>query len=118
MRILKNPFSGLYGYGYGVAGVWNDIYSKKVEPGDFGTVYEMPARYFWWFDGANFVPRYYDSIQIAANFFDGQASTDWQAKNGKFANEWLQVDFRSTVTFNSVVLSEYGSRTHAFKIEF
>lgn len=44
---------GMYGYGYGVNGVWNDIYSKPGASGDFGTDYEMPARYLWWFDGAN-----------------------------------------------------------------
>ncbi len=45
---------GMYGYGYGVNGVWNDIYSKPGEPADYGTGYLMPEKYFWWFDGANF----------------------------------------------------------------
>ncbi|MBN1349576.1 DUF4038 domain-containing protein [candidate division KSB1 bacterium] len=44
---------GIYGYGYGVNGVWNDIYSKPDDPPDYGTGYQMPERYFWWFDGAN-----------------------------------------------------------------
>jgi hypothetical protein len=44
---------GMYGYGYGANGVWNDIYSKPGEPGDFGTAYQMPAHYFWWRDGAD-----------------------------------------------------------------
>lgn len=44
---------GMYGYGYGANGIWNDIYSKTGEPGDYGTAYEMPAHYFWWYDGAN-----------------------------------------------------------------
>jgi uncharacterized protein DUF4038/uncharacterized protein DUF5060/collagenase-like protein with putative collagen-binding domain len=44
---------GMYGYGYGANGLWNDIYSKPGEPGDFGTAYEMPAHYFWWRDGAD-----------------------------------------------------------------
>jgi hypothetical protein len=44
---------GMYGYGYGANGIWNDIYSKSGEPGDFGTAYEMPAHYFWWRDGAD-----------------------------------------------------------------
>ncbi|MFC5404367.1 DUF4038 domain-containing protein [Cohnella soli] len=44
---------GMYGYGYGAAGVWNDIYSKRGGPDDFGTASEMPDRYFWWYDGAN-----------------------------------------------------------------
>lgn len=44
---------GMYGYGYGANGVWNDVYSKPGQPGDFGTAYEMPAHYFWWRDGAD-----------------------------------------------------------------
>lgn len=44
---------GMYGYGYGASGVWNDIYSKPGEPADYGTGYLMPEKYFWWFDGAN-----------------------------------------------------------------
>jgi Protein of unknown function (DUF4038)/Domain of unknown function (DUF5060)/Putative collagen-binding domain of a collagenase len=43
--------NGMYGYGYGANGVWNDLYSKK--PPDYGTDYEMPVRYLSWFDGAN-----------------------------------------------------------------
>jgi hypothetical protein len=44
---------GMYGYGYGANGIWNDIYSKPGEPGDYGTAYEMPIHYFWWRDGAD-----------------------------------------------------------------
>lgn len=44
---------GIFGYGYGANGIWNDIYSKPGDPPDYGTAYEMPQRYFWWFDGAN-----------------------------------------------------------------
>jgi hypothetical protein len=44
---------GMYGYGYGANGIWNDIYSRPGEAGDFGTAYEMPAHYFWWHDGAD-----------------------------------------------------------------
>jgi hypothetical protein len=44
---------GLFGYGYGANGTWNDVYSKSGEPGDYGTAYQMPEHYFWWYDGAN-----------------------------------------------------------------
>ena len=44
---------GMYGYGYGANGIWNDIYSKPGEAPDFGTAYQMPAHYFWWRDGAD-----------------------------------------------------------------
>ncbi|MCW1886496.1 DUF4038 domain-containing protein [Luteolibacter flavescens] len=40
---------GMCGYGYGAAGVWNDIYAL----GDYGTAYQMPARYMDWHTGAN-----------------------------------------------------------------
>ncbi|MBM7564834.1 DUF4038 domain-containing protein [Paenibacillus sacheonensis] len=45
---------GIYGYGYGASGVWNDVYSKTGEADDFGTGYELPSRYTWWYDGANY----------------------------------------------------------------
>jgi hypothetical protein len=62
---------GMYGYGYGANGIWNDIYSKSGEPGDFGTAYEMPAHYFWWRDGADlgtgdqlaYFKRFYTSLE-------------------------------------------------------
>lgn len=73
---------GMYGYGYGAAGVWNDIYSKKGQPGDFGTASEMPDRYFWWYDGANLktgdqltdFKRFYTSLswwKLIPRFNDG-----------------------------------------------
>lgn len=40
---------GMCGYGYGAAGVWNDIYG----PNDYGTAYQMPQRYLRWYEGAN-----------------------------------------------------------------
>lgn len=43
--------NGIFGYGYGANGVWNDLYSRN--PPDYGTDYEMPVRYINWFDGAN-----------------------------------------------------------------
>lgn len=62
---------GMYGYGYGANGIWNDIYSKPGQPGDYGTAYEMPSHYFWWHDGANlptgdqlaYFKRFYTSLK-------------------------------------------------------
>jgi hypothetical protein len=62
---------GMYGYGYGANGIWNDIYSRPGEPGDYGTAYEMPARYLWWRDGADlktgdqltYFKRFYTSLE-------------------------------------------------------
>jgi hypothetical protein len=63
---------GMYGYGYGANGIWNDIYSKPGEPGDFGTAYEMPAHYFWWRDGADL--RTGDQLTYFKHFY---TSLEW-----------------------------------------
>ncbi len=63
--------SGMYGYGYGANGIWNDIYSKPGEPADFGTNCQMPEHYTWWRDGADlptgdqlsFFKRFYTSLE-------------------------------------------------------
>jgi hypothetical protein len=76
---------GMYGYGYGANGVWNDIYSRPNEPGDYGTAYEMPKHYFWWRDGADlptadqltFFRRFYTSLawwKLTPRFDDPQWS--------------------------------------------
>jgi len=62
---------GMYGYGYGANGVWNDIYSKPGEPADFGTDCQMPEHYGWWRDGADlgtgdqltYFKRFYTSLE-------------------------------------------------------
>jgi hypothetical protein len=60
----------------------------------------------------------YNSAQNAAMAFDGMTQTNWQAAVGQFANEWLEVDFGTPVTFNKAILSEFGSRTSAYRIEY
>ena len=62
---------GMYGYGYGANGIWNDIYSKPGEPADYGTDCEMPKHYTWWRDGADlltgdqlsFFKKFYTSLK-------------------------------------------------------
>lgn len=63
---------GMYGYGYGANGIWNDIYSKAGRPGDFGTAYEMPVHYFWWRDGADL--RTGDQLSYFKHFY---TSLEW-----------------------------------------
>lgn len=63
---------GMYGYGYGANGIWNDIYSKPGEPGDFGTAYEMPVHYLWWHDGADL--RTGDQLSYFKHFY---TSLEW-----------------------------------------
>ncbi|MFC5404374.1 DUF4038 domain-containing protein [Cohnella soli] len=238
---------GMYGYGYGAAGLWNDIYSKPGDPDDFGTGSEMPARYYWWYDGANLqtgnqltyfknfytglqwwklVPRFDDGVwgafadssrsllssdgqttfvvfffgsgtstgtlknlssgfnysakwfnprtgqfttigtltapggqwtipvrptaedwvllvqqtgtnannlalgrtyagssswdanQTAPKAFDGNRVTNWQACNGCWNGQWLEVNFGTNTTFNTVLLSEYGDRTTGYQIQY
>ncbi|MFD2334124.1 DUF4038 domain-containing protein [Cohnella sp. GCM10020058] len=59
----------------------------------------------------------YDASQTAAKAFDGSAS-NWQATSGHYANEWIQVDFGSNLTFNTAVISEYGHRTTGFQVQY
>ena len=62
---------GMYGYGYGANGIWNDIYSKPGEPADFGTDCQMPEHYGWWREGADlptgnqltFFKKFYTSLE-------------------------------------------------------
>ncbi|MFG1620371.1 DUF4038 domain-containing protein [Kribbella sp. NPDC049227] len=67
--LYKAYLLGLRGYGYGVAGVWNDVYSAPGEPIDAGTDYEMPARYQWWYTGAN--RQTADQLTHGVQFFRG-----------------------------------------------
>jgi hypothetical protein len=247
--LYKSYLLGFRGYGYGVSGLWNDVYSAPGEPLDAGTDYELPARYQWWFTGANrqtanqltygvgffrgldwwkLTPRFgdqlwsdfgsgdnfvasdnnklyvalftsagsgtgtlrqldpdhyysaewfnprtgqrttiatgfkatsgrwtapqrptaedwvlsvkmgapfrndpdltvggsysasssWDANQTAVNAFDGKFTTNWQACNGCWAQQWLAVDFQQNKTFNEVAVSEYGNRTTGYRIEY
>ena len=53
----------------------------------------------------------WDNTQRASKAFDGSASTNWQSASGSFANQWLRINFASSITFDKIVLSEYGNRT-------
>ncbi|GAB3823211.1 hypothetical protein GCM10028799_39520 [Kribbella italica] len=60
----------------------------------------------------------WDDQQVAANAFDHDPGTNWQACNGCWAGQWLAVDFPGSTTFNTVTVSEYGNRTTAYRIEY
>jgi F5/8 type C domain len=60
----------------------------------------------------------WDDNQSASRAFDGRAETNWQACNGCWANEWLEVDFGADTTFDSVMLSEYDNRIGSYVVEF
>jgi len=59
----------------------------------------------------------WDVSQSADKAFDDNLNTNWQAASG-YNGQWVQVDFGTNTTFNRVVLSEYGSRTSGFRIEY
>lgn len=69
--------SGIYGYGYGANGIWNDLYSKV--PPDYGTDYEMPVRYLNWYDGANLLGA--RQLQFLKKFYSG---IDWWKQVPRF----------------------------------
>lgn len=61
----------------------------------------------------------WDASQSAAKAFDSNSGTNWQAASGSTYNgQWVQVDFGANTTFNQVKLSEYGSRTTGYRIEY
>lgn len=72
---------GLRGYGYGVSGVWNDVYSAPGEPLDAGTDYELPARYQWWYTGAN--RQTADQLTYGVQYF---RKLDWWKLTPRFGD--------------------------------
>jgi hypothetical protein len=73
---------GMYGYGYGANGIWNDIYSRPGERGDFGTAYEMPAHYMWWHDGADLPTG--DQLTYFKHFY---TSLEWWKLIPRFSDQ-------------------------------
>ncbi len=61
----------------------------------------------------------WDSTQGASKAFDGSLNTDWQAAPGSsYSNQWLEVDFGTTVTASGATLSEYGNRTSGYELQY
>lgn len=71
--------NGMYGYGYGVSGVWNDVYSAPGDPIDAGTDYQLPSNYQWWFDGAN-----RDTADQLGHLGDFYTARDWWKYEPRF----------------------------------
>lgn len=60
----------------------------------------------------------WDPSQAAISAFDGNAASDWQAASSStFSDQWVQVDFGTSVTSNGATLSEYGNRTSGYQIQ-
>jgi hypothetical protein len=57
--------------------------------------------------------------QTAHGAFDGDPNTNWQAGPGtNYAGQWLEVDFGRDSTFSQASISEYGTRTTGYRIEY
>lgn len=61
----------------------------------------------------------WDANQSVEKAFDGSLSTNWQAASGSsYSNQWVEVNFGESKTFNKAVLAEYGGRTTGYKLEY
>ncbi|WP_370095528.1 DUF4038 domain-containing protein [Winogradskyella sp.] len=69
---------GMYGYGYGANGIWNDLYAI----GDYGTAFQMPDNYLNWYDGANLPAG--DQMTHFKNFY---TSLDWWKLKPRFDDQ-------------------------------
>lgn len=94
---------GMYGYGYGANGIWNDIYSKPGEPADFGTNYNMPEHYSWWRQGADLPTG--DQLAFFKNFY---TSLEWWKLVPRF-NDSAWGDFLNA---SQAFLSSDGNKTY------
>ena len=103
---------GMYGYGYGANGIWNDIYSRPNEPGDYGTAYEMPKHYFWWRDGADLATgdqlTYFKQFYTSLSWWKLEPRFDDHAW-GSFADE--KRSLLSSDGQNTFVVFFFGSGT-------
>jgi hypothetical protein len=93
---------GMFGYGYGAGGVWNDIYSKPGDPIDYGTGYQLPARYYWWYDGANLATG--DQLTSFKKFY---TALDWW----KLVPRFNDSAYSSFADPNRSLLSSDGQNT-------
>jgi len=50
--------------------------------------------------------------------FDGEMLSYWQAATGKYASEWLQVDFGASTTFDKAIIAEMDGHTSAYEIRY
>ncbi|MFD0716840.1 DUF4038 domain-containing protein [Paenibacillus sp. GCM10027626] len=94
---------GMYGYGYGAGGLWNDIYSKTDEPADYGTGYHIPEHYYWWYDGANLETG--DQLTYFKNFY---TSLEWWNLQPRFNDS----TYSSFVDPSRSLLSSDGQDTY------
>ena len=90
---------GIYGYGYGANGIWNDLYAI----GDYGTSYLMPDEYLNWYEGANLPAG--TQMTYFKNFYD---SLEWWKLMPRFDDQFW-ADFTDT---SHSLLSTDGQETY------
>ncbi|WP_221659185.1 discoidin domain-containing protein [Bacteroides salyersiae] len=59
----------------------------------------------------------WSNAYAAKNAFDGNAATRWSAEKDFTSNQWVQVDFGTSVEFDRVVIKEYGTRVSSYQIQ-
>lgn len=59
----------------------------------------------------------WSNAYAAKNAFDGNAATRWSAEKDFTSNQWIQVDFGTSVEFDRVVIQEYGTRVSSYQIQ-
>lgn len=74
-------------------------------------------------DAVSEVLRYSSSSnwpgQTAHGAFDGDPNTNWQAAPGtSYAGQWVEIDFGKDSIFSQATISEYGTRTTGYRIEY
>ncbi|KAA1259919.1 F5/8 type C domain protein [Rubripirellula obstinata] len=50
--------------------------------------------------------------------FDGSMETRWNAKNGTFGDQWLEVSFKDEVAVNQIQIAELFNRTQSYRIQY
>lgn len=106
MTSLRQGFiafqSGLFGYGYGANGIWNDLYDEN----DWGTRYLMPEKYYHWYKGANLEGA--DLMQNLKSFYQ---SINWWKLEPRFDNkdwaEFPQTDRYALSSINNTLYLVY-----------
>jgi hypothetical protein len=58
-----------------------------------------------------------DSAYVAAMANDGDPTTRWNTAYPTLPNEWLELDFLTSITFNQTTYSQYDSRIFGYQIQ-
>ena len=74
--------SGLFGYGYGANGIWNDLYNED----DMASFYHMPQQYLNWYEGVNL-----EGADLLSNWKTFYQSYNWWELEPRFDDKsWAE----------------------------